>query len=213
AATGFRFANTAEVVVGDWYKYVAEYFPANANVGKRASFIAKSFMNDGRPYQYAINDGAGDKWFQGVNSNDTAKVMIEGIFTDQNNQTRTMGYSTLSVKAANLNEQTLTSTISAKSKEIKVGEEATIAINNVPNNVSVKWTAAQEAGKEIVSFDAADKAVVKVTGKTVGTVVVTAELSNGEKFTCDIDVAAAPAVEEKPTDVPATGDSFFANLF
>ncbi len=209
AATSIQIKSAYDVTVGKTTNIEVDFYPSNSNVNRKAILNVESFRNDGKPWQNAIITDTWDEGVEITGVNSDNKVVVTG---NVNGGVRT-AFATVTVKPTDFNELTYTSTISAKSKEIKVGEEFTLAMNNLPNGVTVKWTAAQEAGKEIVSFDAADKAVVKVTGKAVGTVVVTATLSNGEKYTCDVDVAAAPVVEEKPTDVPQTGDSFFANLF
>lgn len=213
-ADSVQFSGAFDVEVGKIVEIPVSYYPPNANVNKRAIFTIASSKNDGKPFQYAVIDGATfgalDKVkVLGVNAASTA------VLKGQVNEGTYTAFSTITVKPTNFDTNPqYTSKISASSVEVEVGASAPIAITGVPAGVTVKWVYKDDGSIILKSDTTASTAVV---GKKVGVNKLTATLSNGEKFTCDVTVKAATVVkpdpDKKPTEVPQTGDTLFSNLF
>lgn len=216
-AKSFSVAPSIDVKVGQTVEVPVTFYPPNANTNKKAVFEIRSALNTGAPYQYAVIDGDGtatDKVkILGVNSNDPGKAILTGRV--QNGQLSS--HSTINVKATDYkNEGTedFTSKIDKNTAEVAVGSLVPVSISNLPAGVTVKWTHKDDG---TVALNKNNGNAVVIYGKKIGTNVVTATLSNGEKFDVAVTVKAATA-PEKPapgtgTDVPQTGDSLLANLF
>lgn len=216
-AKSFSVAPSIDVKVGQTVEVPVTFYPPNANTNKKAVFEIRSALNTGAPYQYAvISDGAetdSKVTILGVNSNDPGKAVLTGRV--QNGQLSS--HSTINVKATDYkNEGTedFTSKIDKNTAEVAVGSLVPVSISNLPAGVTVKWTHKDDG---TVALNKNNGNAVVIYGKKIGTNVVTATLSNGEKFDVAVTVKAATA-PEKPapgtgTDVPQTGDSLLANLF
>lgn len=217
-AVSFSVPSNTEVVVGKVVKVPVTYYPPNANTNKHAEFSIASALNNSKAYQYAVinsdtNPTTVDNEVEilGVNSNDPAKAVLTGRVKGG----QLSAWSTITVKPTNFNTDVpLTSKIDKTVAEVAVGSLVPVSISNLPANVTVKWTHKDDG---TVALNKNNGNAVVIYGKKIGTNVVTATLSNGEKFDVAVTVKAATA-PEKPapgtgTDVPQTGDSLLANLF
>lgn len=206
AATSFAIPSTIDVTVGKEVKVPVTYYPPNANVNKKAAFAISSAMNDGKPYQYAVINGdsvvGGEVKILGVNSNSPAKAILTGKVSNG----ALTAYSTINVKSTDFNPSTepFTSKISATTVETKVGAVTPLNITGMPAGVTVKWVYKDNGVMDLANNDKASNAII---AKKVGETNIVATLSNGEKFTVKVVVAAADKTPE--TDVPQTGDSLF----
>lgn len=210
--------NNIDIKVGETIKIPVTYYPPNANVRLKSVFEIKSVLNNGKAFEYAVIDSAEKKptittelKIIGVNSTDVGKANLQGQVIDG----ALTAFATITVKPTDFNKEIpYTSKISASSVEVEVGASAPIAITGVPAGVTVKWVYKDDGSIILKSDTTASTAVV---GKKVGVNKLTATLSNGEKFTCDVTVKAATVVkpdpDKKPTEVPQTGDTLFSNLF
>lgn len=213
-----------EIEVGQTVKIPVTYYPPQANVGKNVEFEPASVLNNGKPFMYATIDGdnsvravvTDELKVIGVNSNDTAKTSFKGRIPGANYT----AFITVAVKPTTYKPSgtpEFTSKISTTALEVEAGKIAPVTISNLPQGVTAKWTHKDDG---TMGINKNDGPAVVVTGKKVGTNVLTASLSNGEKFDVAVTVKAATAVAPTPgtgnggsTNVPQTGDSLFANLF
>lgn len=120
-------------------------------------------------------------------------------------------------------------TLSKTKLELTVGKTASINVLGLLDWQKVSWSYKNETNGDVISIRSSKDSIVDITAITVGKSVVTCELEDGTKLTCEVIVKAdkpvvkppfvkeptvsIPEVEEAPTANPQTGDTWLSNLF
>lgn len=209
-AKGVVFAkNEVTVKVGETLEVPVTTYPNNANV-----FGTMSVSNQGTD-DYAYFDMI-DRVLHvtGVNSTGSARTDVNVELTTpsgavNNSQLRVL------VKSATTTGNPATDAkapaLSVKKLTVEAGKLGTLRVVNLPKDVAVTWTVADET---IVSTKNSGKDFIELKAEKLGTSEVTAELSTGEKLVGSVVVIKpVPVAPDKTqTDVPQTGDSWLSNL-